>query len=491
MSHVLIATINCKKKLYAATANQYAAMAPNIPMSLLASYLISVKVPVDIIDSDVANYSLEDLTRHIFESKPLFVCLIASGSNPSASTMTMVGIIDFCRLYYQDPQSKEIPILIWGGHPTALPERTLKETGADFVIKGEGYETLSGLYQSFINGKSKLSSVKGLCYLQGGKFVQNETASLVDVNSLPMVDWNRIKPSSYRAHNWHCFGDDMIDNRSPYAIIWTSMGCPHPCNFCCINNLFMKRTFRFRSIDSVIDEIDLLVNEHGVRHIKILDELFIIKHPRIQEFCEKLEERKYDLNLWCFARIDSVSPEILDRLKNVGMNWVAYGIESVDRTVLTSTAKRYTQNLVENVVKWSRNAGVNICADAIFGLWDDSMETMNATKEFLFENNFEWINIYPAYAYPGTPLYDEYIEKGYIKEPDTWEQYSLYGYEGSALPTNHLSPAQVLRFRDDVFNEYFSRPEFLSMIEDKFGPKTKNHALEMTRVRLKRRILGD
>jgi radical SAM superfamily enzyme YgiQ (UPF0313 family) len=450
-----------------------------------------MSIPVDMVDSDVANYSLEDLMRYIFDSKPLYVCLIASGSNPSASTMTMVGIIDFCKKYYKDPESKNIPIVIWGGHPTALPERTLKETGADFVIKGEGYETLSGLYQSFINGKSKLSAVKGLCYLQDGRFVQNETASLIDVNSLPMVDWDRIKPSSYRAHNWHCFGDDIIEKRSPYAIIWTSMGCPHPCNFCCINNLFMKRTFRFRSIDSVIKEIDVLVNKHGVRHIKILDELFIIKHPRIQEFCEKLEERKYDLNLWCFARIDSVSPEILDRLKKVGMNWVAYGIESVDRTVLTSTAKRYTQDLVDNVVKWSRSAGINICADAIFGLWDDCMETMSATKEFLFENNFEWINIYPAYAYPGTPLYEEYIEKGFIKEPENWEHYSLYGYEGGALPTKHLSSAQVLKFRDDVFNEYFSRPAFLSMIENKFGTKTRDHALGMTKVRLKRRILGD
>lgn len=490
MSHVLIATVNCKGKLYAATANQFAAVAPNIPMSLLTSYLDHVGVPVEMVDSDVAGYDLEGLIRHIREHKPLCVCLIASGSNPSASTMTMVGVIDFCNKYYENHDAREIPLLIWGGHPTALPERTLKETQADFVIKGEGFETLEGYYHYLTNGKSKLSAVKGLCYLQDGKFVQNEVASLVDVKSLPMVNWDRIKPSSYRAHNWHCFGDD-IDARTPYGIIWTSMGCPHPCNFCCINNLFMKRTFRFRTIDSVIEEIDILVNKHGVRHIKILDELFIIKHPRIQEFCEKLEERKYDLNMWCFARVDSVSPEILDRLKKVGMNWVAYGIESVDRTVLTSTAKRYTQDLVDDVIGWTQNAGMNICADAIFGLWDDGMDTMTATKEFIFDNNFEWINIYPAYAYPGTPLYDEYIEKKYIEEPKSWESYSLYGYEGSALPTKYLSPAEVLKFRDDVFTEYFTSPSYLKMIEAKFGAKTKSHIMDMTKVRLKRRVLGD
>lgn len=487
MSKALIATVNCKSKLYAATASNFAAVAPNIPMAVLDSWLTQKGVPTEMIDSDVEGYSMDDLVRHILDERPIWVCLIASGSNPSASTMTMVGIIDFCKKYYENPEARRIPIVIWGGHPTALPERTLQETGADYVIKGEGFETLLGLYQVLSNGKGDLSAVKGLCYYKNGKYTQNESAALVDVTTLPMVNYNKVIPSKYRAHNWHCFED--IDNRSPYAIVWTSLGCPYPCNFCCINNLFMKRTFRFRSIDSVIDEIDLLVTKHGVRNIKILDELFIIKHPRIDEFCKKLEERRYDLNMWCFARVDSVSQSILERLKKVGMNWVAYGIETVDRNVLTSTSKRYSMKLLEDVIKWSRDAGMYICADAIFGLWDDDYDTMNATKDFLFEQNFEWINIYPGYAYPGTPLYEEYIEKGYIEVPKSWEQYSLYGYEGSALPTKYLSSAQVLKYRDDVFNEYFSRPEFLKMIEGKFGIKARAHIVDMASVRLKRRLL--
>tara|TARA_Y100000294_G_scaffold164661_1_gene171585 strand:+ start:117 stop:866 length:750 start_codon:yes stop_codon:yes gene_type:complete len=248
---------------------------------------------------------------------------------------------------------------------------------------------------------------------------------------------------------------------------------------------------RFRSIDSVIAEIDSLVNDHGVRNIKILDELFILKHPRIDEFCAKLEERKYDLNMWAFARIDSVSPRILERLKGVGLNWVAYGIESVDRKVLTSTSKRFTYETLEKVIQWTRDAGMYICADAIFGLWEDNYDTMKATRDFLFEKNFEWINIYPAYAYPGTPLYDQYINDGIITEPENWERYSLYGYEGGALPTKYLSSEEVLRFRDNVFSDYFLRPEFLKMMDNKFGVKAKEHVERMAKVKLKRRILGD
>ncbi len=488
MSSVVVATVNCKKRTYASTSDELAAIAPNIPMGLLVSYLADRGVPVELVDSDAGDLSPDDLVSLLVDKRPALVCLVASGANPSASTMSMIGIVDFCKRYYERPEARDIPTAVWGPHPSVLPERTLNETGADYVIKGEGYETLAGLYD-MVRGLKDRSSVKGLCYMKGGRFMENEAPRLVDVDDLPMIDWGRMDPSRYRAHNWHCFGD--IDNRTPYAIVWTSMGCPYQCNFCCINNLFGRRTYRMRSIESVVAEIDLLVNKYGIRNIKILDELFIIKHPRIDEFCDRLEERGYDLNMWCFARVDTVTPEILGRLKKVGMNWVAYGFESVNHKVLESSKKRYSFDLMKEVIKWSAGAGMYVCADAIFGLWDDDLDSMKATREFLFSYNFEWINIYPAFAFPGTELYDQYTADGTIGEPKAWDQYSLYGYECSCLPTKYLKPPEVLKFRDDVFNEYFSRPGFLRMIEDKFGDRTREHVEKMTRIRLKRRILGD
>ena len=489
MSKAVFATVNCKKKLYASTSESLAAVAPNVPMGLLASYMASRGAPVELIDSDAQDLSVAQLVSLLFEKKPALLVVIASGSNPSASTMSMVGIIDFFKEFYASPEARDIPTAVWGPHPTVLPERTLKETGADYIVKGEGYETIFNLYENLTARGKGLETIKGLCRMKDGRYAENAPAELVDVDTLPMIDWSAMRLAGYRAHNWHCFG--AIDNRSPYAIVWTSMGCPYKCNFCCINNLFGKHTYRMRSIDSVVAEIDALVNVHGIRNIKILDELFIIKHPRILEFCDKLKERKYDLNMWCFARVDTVTPEILKRLKEVGMNWVAYGFESVNHKVLQSAKKRYSLDLMLDVIKWSRDAGMNICADAIFGLWDDDMDSMTATKEFIFKHQFEWINIYPAFAYPGTELYDQYMANGIIEAPRTWDQYSLYGYDCECLPTKHLTSSEVLRFRDDVFNEYFSRPEFLRMIERKFGQRTLEHVSSMTKIKLKRRILGD
>ena len=93
----------------------------------------------------------------------------------------------------------------------------------------------------------------------------------------------------------------------------------------------------------VVDEIDVLYNEFNIRNLKILDELFVFKNPRLDEFCDLLEERNYDLNMWCFARTDTVTPEILKRLKKVGVNWVAYGFESFDGEILEATRKKVKQ----------------------------------------------------------------------------------------------------------------------------------------------------
>ncbi|OGQ36468.1 MAG: hypothetical protein A3F16_00710 [Deltaproteobacteria bacterium RIFCSPHIGHO2_12_FULL_43_9] len=488
MNSVIISTVSCKEKLYGVTSNEFAAIAPNIPMAVLASHLEKNDIPVHMIDADADGYDNTSLIEYILKEKPIYVCLIASGANPSASTMTMVGIIDFCNRFYEHPEAREITTVIWGGHPSVLPERTLRETKADFVIKGEGYETLTGLYEHY-RGVKSLSDIKGLCYFKDGKYTEHEAAKLVDLKDFPTVNWDSVLPSKYRAHNWHCFGD--IENRSPYAILWTSFGCPYPCNFCSINNVFLKRTMRFRSIDNVIAEIDKLVNEHGVKNIKILDELFILKHPRLDEFCDKLGKRNYALNMWAFARIDTVSPRILERLKKVGLNWIAYGIETVDPKVLHSTTKRFTYETLVKVLEWTRDAGIYICADVIFGLWDDNYETLNATRNFLYQENFEWINVYPGYAYPGTPLYDEYINEKRIEEPKSWEGYSLYGYNGTALPTKYLTSAEVLRYRDDVFSKYYLRPAFLKDMEVKFGLQTREHIERMAKTKLSRSILDE
>ena len=480
---IVLFTINSKSRLYGVTEDTYSAIQPNISMASLAAYLEAKGLEVDMID-ETFDYSIDDYIKYIHKEKPILAGIICVGANPSSSTMSMVGAIKFFEEYNKN-KVEETQTFILGGHPSVLPERTLKETEADFVIIGEGFKTLFELYNQLKHDTNIYELIEGLAYYENGTFINTGFPQLMEVNDIPMVDWSRMDPEKYRAHNWHCF--DNINNRTPYGVIWTTLGCPYNCSFCCINNVFGKHSYRMRDIDLVIEEIDLLVNKYNVRNIKILDELFIIKHKRIDEFCEALEKRNYNLNMWAYGRTDTLTPELLKRLKGVGLNWMSCGFESVSQKILDSVGKGYNQKYDE-VIAMIKGADINICADFIVGLWEDDYDTLQATYDFACKHNFEWLNMYPCFAYPGTKMYDDYIKEGRIEEPKDWEEYALYGYKCKPLPTKYLTSAEVLEWRDKKFIDYHSEANYQQMIAQKFGIKTLNHIIEMVQTPLKRKL---
>ena len=493
LNEIVLLSINDKNTLYGITADEYSAIQPNISMALLGAYIKSKGIAVEMLDESY-NLSIEELVQYLVKYNPILVGVICSGANPSSSTMSMVGAIKFFNAF--NPLKGNIKTFICGGHPTVLPERTLEETNVDFVIRGEGYDTIVRLYNNILTNKNILTLPRGdsnqifegvACKYRNKEIFMTGIPPLVDVNILPMIDWHNMNPNRYKAHNWHTF--DNIHSRSPYGVIWTSFGCPYNCSFCCINNVFGERKYRLRNISSVLQEIDVLVKKYHVRNIKILDELFIIKNKRIDEFIEGLEERNYDLNIWAYARMDTINADLLNRLRKVGVRWIAYGMESVSQNILTNIQKGYNQNFYNDVIKMTKDAGIYICADFIAGLWDDNYDTLQETYDFAVKHNFEWLNLYPAFAYPGTPMYRDYLKEKRIEEPKNWGEYALYGYDCNPVPTKYLTSAEVLRWRDEKFTQYHQRPEYLDMIETKFGSDTRIHVEKMTTQSLKRRIL--
>ena len=483
---IVLATVNSKKDIYSFTADEFAALAPNIHLGLLHSYLKSKGIDVEIIEADVDMVSMNKMIGILKEKDPLLFGVICSGVNPSSSTMTMAGVVDFFEFYNKSDLG--IKSFIWGGHPTVLPERSLIETGADFIVRGEGFEAIEKLYDALCHDKS-LDGVPSLSYFGSDKdgekaLLQNSDAALIeDLDTLPQIDWELMNPARYRAHNWHCFGD--INQRSPYAILWTSFGCPYKCSYCSTNNLFGKRGQRFRTIDNVMDELTLLVEKYNVKHLKILDELFVSHRKRMEEFCDKLEKKGYDLNIWAYSRVDSVDRDILKRLKKVGVNWLAYGFESSEDEILKEVEKDNHKASVSEVIRMTQEEGISICAGVMFGLPNETMETMQRTYDFIVRHNFEWVNMYPVFAQPGTKLYEK------ISEPKDWKGYALYGYDCDPMSTKYLSAARILQFRDECFVKYHSRPEYLSMIEKKFGVEAKDHILRMLQKPLKRRLIEE
>ena len=475
---------------------KFASTTPDFLLGLVDSYIESNGFTSVVIDLDITSISELDLLSLISKLKPKLLGIFSTGVNVSASTQTMPAVIEFCSdIAPKLPDT--IKTFVYGGHPTVLPERTLKETSADYVIIGEGYETILILLRNLINNES-VDDIEGLAYVKEDLLgnvstIIKQMPKMIDVNDLPMINWEKLNPGLYKAHNWHCFGDEEIETRSPYGVVWTSMGCAYPCDFCCINNLYSKRTFRFRDMKAVVEEIDILVKNHGVKNLRIMDELFIIKHPRIEEFCDLMDERDYDLNIWCYARVDSVTPHILNRLKKIGLNWIGYGFETGDdEEALISINKAVKKGTMSNdeVIDMTRKTGINMIGHAILGLYEDDEASIRKNVDFLRKHEFEWNNIYPAFAYPGTPFYEDYVGKKIIPEPKNWEEYGLYSEECKPLPTKHLTSAEVLKLRDKLFFDYYSDERIQNNLRTKFGQKTIDHINQMLSVKLNRKIFS-
>lgn len=500
------------KKVYESLADDFAAVEPPFAAALTAAFVRNHGHGVQIIDANAENLSYSEVAERALEINPRLINIIVHGHQPSASSHLMGVVGETCR---EIKGRTNIPIILRGIHPSALPERTLREEACDFVGRGEGYDTLLELLNS-----AHPEKIPGLCYIdKQDDFRMNTLSPLIsDLDKeLPDVAWDLLPMNLYRAHNWHAFDD--ISRRKPYASLYTSLGCPFKCSFCCINAEFkahnpdanksldsmeilrsldsVKPSIRFWSSSRVISHIETLVEKYGVRHIKLIDEMFLLDKRHVRGISEEIIARGYDVNIWAYGRVDTAKDaQLLDTAKKAGINWLVLGIESASKHVRAGVDKMYSNEAIHQSVERVTNAGINVMGNYMFGLPDDTIETMQETLNIALQLNTPWFNGYAALAYPGAPLYTWAKSKGIPlpgdpNVPGGWTAYSHHSYYSFPLPTKTLPNHEVLAFRDKAFQTYFENPSYLSMVRKKFGDKVVDHLGEVTKHKIKRRILGD
>jgi len=478
-----------REQTYQQLGESLTAVEPPLWCRLIAGYVRDRGYRVAILDSEAERLGPEAVASTVRELQSRLVCMVVFGHQPSASTQQMVGAGAACTAIKAG--SPAIPILMVGGHVSALPERTLAEEAVDFACKGEGPATVVALLDTLRDSAEReLSAVPGLVWASDDGVVSNAPAPLIrDLDAdLHGDTWDLLPMGRYRAHNWQCFGD--LGARTPYASIYTSLGCPYKCVFCCINAPFDANRYRMRRPDRVVAEIERLYRDYGVCTFKIIDEMFVLNERHVTEICEGLIETGIasELNIWAYARIDTVKPHFLALLRSAGFRWLALGIESGSAHVRDGAQKSLNESQIVEIVRQIQAADICVIGNFIFGLPDDTLETMRQTLDFAKELNCEFANFYSAMAYPGSALYGMAIEQGW-ELPDSWGGYSQHSYDTRPLPTAMLKASDVLEFRDQAFHEYFANPRYLGMVAQRFGHDARRHVEHMARQRLRRQIL--
>lgn len=478
-----------RKRIYQELSKEFSAVDTPFWLILTAGYLRKRGFSVSVLDANAENIDFDETAARILKVSPKYIAIICYSQQANVSTPIMVGVGELCRKIKEKVPQKNL--ILTGWHPSALPERTLREEACDFVVQGEGFYSLEDL----LSGKDFVD-VRGLWWEENGEIKSNRRPeNVADLSEeLSDVAWDLLpmNENKYRAFNWMCLGD--LGSRNRFASMFTSLGCPFHCNFCAIHSTYGERKLRCWNTEWVLGQLDILVNTYNVKNVNFHDELFIFNHDHYYRIAEGIIERGYDLNIASFARVDILDKISLDELrflKKAGFNWFKLGIETCNEEIIRKNTKgHFTKEIIRSVVQKVHDAGIDLCANFMFGLPGDTKETMQENLEFAMELKCSFPSFFCTMAIPGSDLYTTALENN-TPLPDSWLGYASQGYDFLPLPTESLTAAEVLKFRDDVFDTYFTDRNYLELIERKFGKESCDHIKGMTAIKLKRKILGD
>lgn len=294
-------------------------------------------------------------------------------------------------------------VIFGGQYPTIKTDEVLSSECVDFVVRGEGEETIREIVSVLLKGLvsvSELTKIKGISFVQSGLITHTENRPVpVDLDKLnfPARDL-LLKPFS---------------DKKAYGAIITSRGCAFDCGFCSAKAIVGKK-MRYRSIQNVIDEIKEVVDKFGVRNFIFWDDTFTVNRNRTIELCRAV--RKLNIDWRCTSRVDMVDYPLLKEMSRAGCRIIDYGVESGSESILIKINKNVTRAQIDKAFSNSIRAGIIPNAFLMIGFPDETEADIRKTIEFVKKTKAIGLCLSVFTPYPGTALYSRAKELGLIKD---------------------------------------------------------------------------
>lgn len=366
--------------------------------------------------------------------------------------------------------------MAFGTHITPMPRETLRPyPSLDFGLRGEPDLTLRDVIDhlegqqfarpeaidvlfrkhdpayrartlaSDTSGEVDLSSIKGLVWRRGAELIVNpDRPFIADLDDLPMPMYELLPLSKYRI--------PLI--KGPYAFIVTSRGCPAGCTYC-IKHVSYGPTMRLRSPEKLLDEIEKLVGL-GVRNIHMYADLFTVNRAQVMAICAGLVERRIKIKWTCNSRVDFVDREMLGAMAASGCHYIAWGLESASKEILTHARKGVDPERARLSLAWAREAGIQNWGYFIIGLPGETVETIKDTIAFSKALPLDIALFHIAAPYPGTPFFFEVMRNHWFRPGVRWEEVDMD--ESTVLDYPGLSAEQLEYWQKRAFREWAMRP---------------------------------
>jgi magnesium-protoporphyrin IX monomethyl ester (oxidative) cyclase len=361
-------------------------------------------------------------------------------------------------------EAPEIVVLAGGAHPSFLSELCLRDAPVDYILRGESEHSLLDLLDRLKKGRP-VAEVDGLVWRDRGEIRANpKTAYIQDLDTIPFPAHDLLDPERYFKVALP-MGYSFL---SPRAVpIVTSRGCPCACTFCSSAQLWGRR-YRTRSAENVLREMDWLVERFGVRELKIQDDNLTINRERAKKIFTGMIERPWHLN-WNTPNgiaVWTLDEELLQLMKRSGCFEITMAIESGSQEVLTDLIKKPLKLAqAREVNRIAREQGITRAAYFIVGLPGETKDQIMRTVRFARELKMVWWAIFIYNPLPGSELFRESVERGYITEEsffETGNQYFSSIIDSEEWTAEELEALIRWEFFRSYFTGFFWNPYLIS-----------------------------
>lgn len=416
---------------------------PPLGLCYLAGYAReNVPCTISILDAMSLDLDADEVVKRALEFKPDLV-----GITVTTPTATVTREI----LMKVRAKNPEITLVVGGPHITPLPTDMIDM--ADFAVIREGEQTLVEIIEC-IRGERSKESIKGVAYREGTENVLTPPRPfIVDLDEFPDPARDLLDGGEYS----HIYPSSRYSCEQKFTTIFTERGCAFDCHFCG-NKILWGRTVRYRSLERVYEEIKTIVNVHKTHFFFIDDDDFSTNPKRVKAFCEGLIELGLDVEWVCHIRVNALSEEMLKMMRKAGCVEAQVGLESGTDEGLAAYNKRLTIEQMAQGCRRIRAAGINVWGTFIIGGPTDTPETVREMVNLSCRLPLTYCTFIMLLPFPGTELYTQYSEKGYLKTYD-WSKYSWHG--DPIFETETLCKADLIALRKEAYKRFYLRPQVL------------------------------
>ncbi len=345
-------------------------------------------------------------------------------------------------------------VVMGGAHATLACDSILKDKNVDMVVLGEGEETFLEVVRNFYEKKS-VSDIRGAVIRVNGQIKYNPDRPLIhNLDDTPYPARHLLPMKLYfKDQEKTTFGLAM---RLPVATMITSRGCPYRCIFCSTTKVWKK--WRFRSAKNVVDEIEVLIRDYGVKEIAFEDDNFIVEKQRITDICDEILKRRINIKWTVPAGISVwiIDEKTLIKMKKAGFYRVCFALESGSEETLKFIRKPVDLKKARKMINFSNRIGLWTSGNFIFGFPDERPESVNQTFSYARQSGLDMAVFYIAQPFAGSDLYTMYEKMGLLKF-DGGDKSSLVD---TIYDTAYYSASELTRLRGKASRQYIIRRIF-------------------------------